>query len=187
MGTAVRGDAIVATQQRPLVVKEREYPRTFREWGISVTLIKGEDGQVYFPVKQVCEELGIDPDQQMRRLNAIPEYQASLVDMRLETAGGLQKVACIRRKEAAWWLVNLDDTRCRADIRGHLQEIKQHLMDAADAVLFGDIARENDPNERGIMAISSRDEFVMTCLDCGARHRVIVVNKEPTVMLERED
>jgi hypothetical protein len=168
------------------VVKKQEYPRTFREWGISVTLLKGEDGQVYFPVKQVCEELGIDPDQQMRRLNAIPEYKAALVDIRLTTPGGLQKVACLRRQETAWWLVNLDDTRCRADIRDHLQDVKQRLMDAADAILFGDIARE-DAEDRGVLVVSSRQEYVVACLDCGARHRMIVVNGEANVTLERED
>ncbi len=174
------------TQQRQLVAKEREYPRTFQEWGISVTLIKGEDGRVYFPVKQVCEELGIGADRQLARLNAIPEYKSALVDIRVATAGGVQRVACIRRKEAAWWLVNLDDAHCRVDIRGHLQDIKQHLMDAADAILFGDIAREPD-GERGVLVISNRQEFVVACLNCGARHRVIVVNNEPTVTLERED
>jgi len=173
-------------QQRPLVAKEREYPRTFREWGINVTLIKGKDGQVYFPVKQVCEELGIGADRQLARLNAIPEYKAALVDIRVATAGGEQRVACLRYKEAAWWLVNLDDAHCRVDIRGHLQDIKQRLMDAATAILFGDIARE-DAEERGVLVVSSRQEYVVSCLDCGARHRVIVVNNEPTVTLERED
>jgi hypothetical protein len=171
--------------QRQLIKKGREYPRTFQEWGLSVTLVKGEDGQVYFPVKQICEGIGVDPDHQMRRLNETPEYRAALVDIRLATPGGTQKVACIRRYEAAWWLINLDDARCKSHIRGHLQAIKQRLMDAADAILFGDIERFEE-GERGILMVYSRQEFTLACLDCGAVHRVVIVNGEPTVTLDRE-
>jgi hypothetical protein len=55
---------------RPIVPVQGVYPRTFREWGISVTLVKGEDGAVYFPVRQLCGELGLDVDSQLVRMRA---------------------------------------------------------------------------------------------------------------------
>lgn len=171
--------------KRPQVAKVHEYPRIFKEWGIKVTLIKGEDGHVYFPVKQVCENLGIESDRQLKRLSALPDYQGALADIRMQTPGGMQPVACIRRREAAWWLITIDDAHCKPEVRGHLQEIKQLLMDAADALLFGDIQRTNE-NERGILALSSRQEFSFACLDCGTVHHIVIVNGEPTVTIERE-
>jgi hypothetical protein len=171
--------------KRLVVTQVHEYPRIFKEWGIKVTLIKGEDGHVYFPVKQVCEGLGIDSDRQLKRLSALPDYKGALVDIRIQTAGGIQPVACIRRREAAWWLITIDDAHCKPEVRGHLHEIKQRLMDAADAILFGDIQRTNE-NERGILALSSRQEFSFACLDCGTLHHIVIINGEPTVTIERE-
>jgi hypothetical protein len=161
------------------------YPRVFHEWGIAVTLVKAENGAVYFPVRQVCEGLGIDAHRQLARLNSDPDTRNVLVDIRVPTAGGMQKMACLPTKEIAWWLVHLDDARCRPDIRGHLQEIKQALMSAADRVLFGDIERLHE-GERGVLALSSRSEYVIACLDCGARHRLVILNGEPSITLERE-
>ncbi len=174
--------------ERPELPARGHYPRTFKEWGISVTLVRaGDSGAVYFPVRQVCEGLGIDADKQLRTLSAAHAGNVgALAEIRLPTAGGMQKAVCLRQKETAWWLINLDDARCKPAIRGHLQAIKQQMIAAADAILFGDIDREGE-GERGLLASSSRQEFVLACLDCGARHRVIFVNGEATVTLERED
>jgi hypothetical protein len=58
-------------------------------------------------------------------------------------------------------------------------------MDAADAILIGDIERSEE-GERGLLLVYSRYEFTLACLDCDVVHRVVIVNGEPTVTLERE-
>ncbi len=170
---------------RAVLVSRGIYPRSFKDWGISVTLVKAEDGAVYFPVRQLCGELGINAEKQLERLNADAELLRGLVEIPIPTAGGAQRTVCLRQKEAAWWLINLDDKRCKPAVRGQLQEIKLKLMEAADRLLFGDIDREPD-SARGVLVISSRDEYVLACLDCGARHRVVIVNGEASMVLERE-
>ena len=172
-------------EKRPVVAPRRLYPRVFAEWGIHVTLALGEDGQVYFPVRHLCEGLGIHVGAQLKKLSESPEYRGELVDIPMETPGGIQRVACLRKRQTAWWLINLDDTRCNAPIRGYLQEIKARLMAAADAILFGDIAVA--PHEhRGLLTSASHTEIVMACLTCGTTHRITTINGEVSVVLERE-
>jgi hypothetical protein len=162
------------------------YPRIFKEWGISVMLIKAEDNGIYVPVRQICTELGINVDNQKNKLNGNPDYAEGLVELPVPTPGGKQMMLCIRKKELAWWLVHdMDDKRCKPHIRGHLQEIKQAIIDAAERILFGDIEYVPE-STRGIIAVSSRNEIVFACLDCGAKHRIVIVNGEPIVTLERE-
>ena len=173
-------------EQRPVVARKQHYPRVFHEWGISVTILIGQDGQVYFPVRQICEELGVDVNQQIRRISESPDCAPGVIEMSVPTAGGDQRSVCLRKKETAWWLIHvLDDARCKKHIRGHLQDIKQRLMAAADAVLFGDIATTAE-EQRGLIAKASHASVIMACLCCGAAHRITTINGDVTVELERE-
>ena len=161
------------------------YPRLFKEWGISVTFVRTEDNAVYVSVRQLCVELGIDGGKQIKKLEADPDFASGLAELPVPTAGGMQKMVCIRKREMAWWLINLNDSHCKPNVRGHIQEIKQTIIEAAEKLLFGDIDREPD-SARGVIAVSSRNEIVFACLDCGAKHRIVILNGEPIVTLERE-
>lgn len=166
-------------------MKVMHYPRTFREWMIDVTLVKTQDDIVYFPIAQVCEGIGLNAKWQLERLRSDPDYAPGLEELPVPTAGGTQKMICIRKKELAWWLIHVRDASCKVHIRGHLEEIKQAFMNAAERILFGDIERD-ETEERGVIAVSIRQEIIFSCLDCGARHRIIFVNGAPVVTLERE-
>lgn len=161
----------------------------FERWGLSIPLYVGDDGEVYVPVRYTCQQLGISVSTQLARTREDKDLIPGIAEMPEVTEGGLQKLVALRWREAAWWLATIDSSKVRRDIREDLDAIREALKDYVADLLGGKRpvpALAAPHSERGVIAISSRDEYVWACLDCGARHKVLIVNGEPTMALERE-
>lgn len=172
---------------RPLIeVRGKYYPRTVKEWGINANLLKGANGEVYFPVRQICEDLGLNVGDQLAQLRSDPEAKDSLVDMKVYTTGGFQPMMCIARKECAWWLAHIEPKKVREDIRADLMAIRKILKDAAEALMFGE-ASQAPEIERGTVAVSAHIVFIHSCATCGDTWRITYSNGEISVEPAKSD
>lgn len=93
---------------------------------------------VYFPVRALCGALGLAPQKQMGKLRGDPRYHDALRDLPVPTVKGQRPTLCLRKREAARWLSEIDAAHVKLSVRGTLQQFQDELFAAADRWLFGD-------------------------------------------------
>lgn len=162
----------------------------FARWGLSIPIYVGDDGEAYVPVRHTCQQFGISTSTQLARLREDKDLIPGVAEMPQVTEGGPQKIVCVRWREAAWWLATIDASKVRRDIRDDLDAIRQALIDYAASLLSGKapihvLPAPSSTAARGVIALSSRDEYIWTC-DHGTRYRVVIVNGDPTITREGE-
>src|SRR5262245_46430349 len=95
------------------IVGYKPYEVYLDKWGFATTIVKTEDGHLYFAVRSLCTRLGINSQTQLAMLQADKDYAGALHTFRIVTNGGIQEAECIHRVEAAWWLANISPTRVK--------------------------------------------------------------------------
>jgi antirepressor protein len=140
------------------------------QFEVDVPIVRVEGMGDYFPVRPLCKVLGISSSGQLEKLQGDPAYAAGLETFTVPSAGGAQETVCLRKREVAWWIGHLD-TRVVKQLERRFQvtvdEFKQSLMDAADALWWG---------VRAVVPVSARTsprmEIVMrlSCLRCRTPH-----------------
>lgn len=126
----------------------------------------------YFPMRAFCDRIGLAPQPQQDKVRADAAYSAGLETFTIPTAGGPQDALCIRKREMAWWLATLEARtvkRLEARFSVPLDEFKQAVMDAADALWWGvtdEQASKTTRNEE------PRGTLYLHCRRCHARHKL---------------
>ena len=93
---------------------------------------------VYFPLRAMCKLLGIAPQMQINKLRTDTRYTDALRDLPIPTVKGIRNATCLRKRETARWLAEIDTARCAPHVRDSLQQFQDELFAAADRWLFGD-------------------------------------------------
>jgi hypothetical protein len=127
---------------------------------------------LYVPIVFFCEFLGIKRDTQVDMLKANPRFNADeqLREVPCKLKSGWRTPLSIRKPECALWLVDIESSRCKPEVRERLNELKVDFLAAADKVLWG-LAPNAPEEERSAVHVTSRTEFF--CQDCGAPHVII--------------
>lgn len=125
---------------KDLIPEARLIPVYLPEWGITVPYAQVDGGPLYIVVRMMCVELGVNVDGQVEKLSE--EYPKEttdiMVEMRVPTGGGRQRMWCLRKAEAALWVATINPRKVKPPFRGHLEEIRQTMLLAADRIVFGD-------------------------------------------------
>jgi hypothetical protein len=95
---------------------------------------------VYFPLRGLCEQLGIAPQKQIERLRADTRIAPYLRMLPLPTIKDLRDAICVRKQDVSKWLAGLDPARCSIGerTRTDLERFQAELFAAADRFLWGD-------------------------------------------------
>jgi hypothetical protein len=125
---------------------------------------------VYFPLRALCEQLGLAPQKQIGRLKADSRFRPALRDIPIPTIKGLREAVCIRKQDVAPWLITVDPAKCaHAKTRAKLEEFQSELFAAADRFLWGDTgATVYDPATKTASPVTGLLR-VGECPNCGAR------------------
>lgn len=142
------------------------------QFGIAVPIVRVEGKGDYFPLRALCIALGIASQPQVERVQGDPDYQDGIETYDVPTKGGPQESVCLRKREVAWWLGDMDPRirrKLEARFSTTLAEFKQSLMDAADALWWGVRAVVPATQARD----GGRVEVMMhlSCLRCRTPHR----------------
>jgi hypothetical protein len=139
----------------------------------------------YFPVRAFCKALGLSPLPQLEKLKADSSYAEGLEIFTVPTAGGPQEAVCLRKREVAWWLGNLEPKTIRKleeRFSTTLADFKQAVMDAADRLWWG---MTDAPAVHAPRGVEPEGAFYLHCRRCGARHRLELIGS--TVLWEIDD
>ena len=95
---------------------------------------------VYFPVRGLCDSLGIAPQKQVERLRADTRIAPYLRLLPIPTVKGMRDAVCVRKQDVTRWLTGLDPARCAIGerTRADLEHFQAELFAAADRFLWGD-------------------------------------------------
>lgn len=124
-----------------LVPEARLIPVYLEELQLTAPFAQVDAGSpVYVVVRMMCAELGVGVDSQLDKLGVEYDDDAPgvLVDLRIPTGGGRQVMKCLRKAEAALWIVGITPRKVKPQFRTRLEEIRQAILLAADRIVFGD-------------------------------------------------
>ena len=74
-------------------------------------------------------------------------------------------MVCLRRRETAWWIANINPKKVKASVRDDLEEFQAALMAEADRLAVGDLSSVM-PALQPFQTI--RGELTCNCPRCGA-------------------
>ena len=79
-------------------------------YGKIIQIVKGNDGHYWVPVKQICDDIGIEFNRQRKRLKSHKVIKTCVVPM---YHAGQQKreLFCIRKDYLGGWLFSIDTSR----------------------------------------------------------------------------
>lgn len=159
-----------------------QYAVTLPHWGCEVQMIRDDDERLYFPIGMLCAVLGITMRFQVDRIREHAVLGRMVKQLTVQTRGGRQLTWCIERRGIGFWLGGLQIDRVRAEVRPRLIEFQEALVDAADRLVFGEIAV--DP-VRAQLATHDADIASVTRFALALEHRIGRI--EGRVLTEREE
>ena len=99
---------------------------------------------VYFPVRALCETLGLYHQSQRRRLKVDTRFREALRELPVPTVKGLRDTLCIRKQDVAKWLGLIDPAKCAiAKTRADLERFQADLFAAADRFMWGETGADD--------------------------------------------
>lgn len=93
---------------------------------------------VYFPMRSLCEYLGIAPQTQINRIRSDGRFKDALRDLPVPTIKGQRPMVCIRKQDLGRWFDSIEPTHCKLATRANLERFHADLSAAAERLLFGD-------------------------------------------------
>jgi hypothetical protein len=93
---------------------------------------------VYFPLRPLCQALGMARQMQIKKLKADSRFQEAFLALPVPTTKGIRETWCIERRSVAMWLATIDPNQCPVKAKGLLARFQDELFAAADRFLFGD-------------------------------------------------
>lgn len=113
------------------------YEESLPDWGISrILLAEDAQGDVFFPVRTICEALCVDRPTQSAIVQQDSRTKKGARMVGMPTRGGTQKTLCLRKREVGIWLTIMDPDNVGELARGRLEEFQEALWTLADRIIF---------------------------------------------------
>ncbi|HEX9414822.1 MAG TPA: phage antirepressor N-terminal domain-containing protein [Ktedonobacterales bacterium] len=159
------------------------YEDSLPDWGIArIMLAEDEQGDIFFPVRPICEAIGIDRSTQAAIVQQDSRTKKGARNIWIPTRGGKQKSLCLRKHEVGIWLAIIDPPRVGERARGRLEEFQEDLWALADRIVFrrrrGVEAGTEDTGTVLQLHGSQRGEILC---ECGRLHVFEIANGEVRV------
>ena len=159
------------------------YEESLLDWGIArIVLAEDEQGDVYFPVRPICEALGVDRPTQSAIIQQDSRTKRGARTIEMPTRGGKQKSLCLRKREVGIWLTIMDPDNVGESARGRLEEFQEALWQLAHRIVF----RRRRSVEAGaedvgtVLHLQGSQRGEILC-ECGRLHVIEFANGEVRV------
>jgi hypothetical protein len=105
--------------------------------GDDLAAAMSQSGSIYVSLPGICRALGISRSQhQVQRIARTRSLAKGLRRIPLKTAGGTQKVNCLRIDRVALWLAGIETDRIDAKYRAKIETYQDDLADVATALFL---------------------------------------------------
>ena len=94
-----------------------------------ILVVRLPDGRPSIVLRFFCENMQIDANAQVQRIQRTEAIAEDLVYVQVETDGGLQRMAALVLHAVPFWLAGIDPKRVRAEIRPEILHYQREVVD----------------------------------------------------------
>lgn len=105
---------------------------------LPTAIIQG-DG-VLLPIRRICQVLGLDPREQLRRIRAHDVLLLGLREIRMPFEGQLRVVYAIHQRYLAFWLATIVPSEVEETMRAKLRQYQEELVDLLNTLYSPDLS-----------------------------------------------
>ncbi len=104
--------------------------------GDELAAAKTPNESIYISLNALCQALGVSGKAQTERIQRTPTLAKGLRRIPLKTAGGTQRVNCLRIDRVALWIAGLETNRIKPQYREKIEAFQDDLADVAMKVFL---------------------------------------------------
>lgn len=95
------------------------------------------DGLIFVVIKNITDGLGLDYSSQLRKLKSHSVLKKRVSQMTINTAGGNQEINCIELKYFTSWLLTVNPSKCRDEIKDNIEDFQERAADILSEAFLG--------------------------------------------------
>lgn len=116
--------------------------------GVTITSVKNEEGKVFFPVKPVCEAIGIAFPAQYTKIKEDPSF-ASVVTIIVTTGADGKKydMVCLPDYRINGWLYSINPGKVAPEAKGSVMHYRDECNDVLYRHFFNRAQRQAESNK----------------------------------------
>ena len=161
-----------------------EFKFTFYEEEFSAYVV---DLKVYIPVRRICEALSIDASSQYRRLKEDEVTAEQMLQLKVETDGGVQQANCLEARRLPYWLGGIDASRIKDEKkRKKIVAFKKDMADVLWATYRSYILPEDLIAESDSRLPKAEQEYLQMVADAEQLRQAIKDGEVHRLELEKQ-
>lgn len=114
------------TDEKALVPVEQKIVEFYED---EVTAVRMADGEVFVPIRPVCENLGVAWSPQLRRINRDPVLSEEAISVTVTVTQQGREMICLPLKFVPGWLFGMNADRVKPEIRERLITYQRECYD----------------------------------------------------------
>jgi len=115
------------SQVRPILESTEQQMFTF--YGKPLIVVRLPDGVPAVSLNSLCENMGLEPRPQLRRIQRTKAIASGLASTRIETEGGSQIVYVLTLRVVPGWLFGIDANRVKSEVRLEIERYQAECVD----------------------------------------------------------
>lgn len=139
--------------------------------GSEISAVK-HNGEIYVPVKPICQAIGVDPEAQRQRINR--HYILNSVAFTLKATGADGKsyeMLCLPLEFIYGWLFTIDANLVAEDRREAVAEYQRECYETLYRHFAGSLRRRVEENEAEIAALKDLNAAILAVKEAKAVQR----------------
>lgn len=122
--------------------------------GIEIAAVKNENGQLYVPVKPICEALGVDFSSQYVKIKEDEIFSSTVVlSTTVGADGKSREMICLPVKHIFGWLYSISPKNVNQDAKQKILSYREEVNDILTAYFLGGSIRQIESNQAEIKAL----------------------------------
>lgn len=139
--------------------------------GSEISAVK-HNGEIYVPVKPICQAIGVDPEAQRQRINR--HYILNSTAFTLKAVAGDEKereMLCLPLEFIYGWLFTIDAGQVAEDRREAVAAYQRECYETLYRHFAGSLRRRVEENEAEIAALKALNEAIVQVKEAKAAQR----------------
>lgn len=122
--------------------------------GIEIAAVKNESGQLYVPVRPICEALGIRFEPQYSKIKEDETFSSTVTIIVMVGADGKKRdMVCLPVKHICGWLYSINPGKVAPEAKEKVLSYREEVNDILTSYFLGGSLRQIESNQAEIKAL----------------------------------
>ena len=129
--------------------------------GIEIAAVKNESGQIYVPIKPICNILGLDFSAQRVKVNEDKSFKSTVAIIATVGADGKNReMVCLPVKHICGWLYSINPGKVAPEVEDKIISYREEVNEVLTAYFLGGSLRHIETNQAEIKALEKITELL---------------------------